>query len=150
MLHYKCWTPIYGFEIAIFLSCPSLILSFWELNICNRGLPDGSMVNKPFAMQGARVQSLGQEDPLEEEMVTHSSILAWKISWAEEPCWLWGHKCQTWLSTHTLHCSLLSATTSKDKHHTFISYMFIIIYFEIFKTRGNRKFPWGHKYTYWI
>ena len=32
-----------------------------------------------------RVQSLGQEDTLEEEMVTHSSILAWKILWTEEP-----------------------------------------------------------------
>ena len=31
------------------------------------------------------VQSLGQEDPLEKEMVTHSSILAWKIPWTEEP-----------------------------------------------------------------
>ena len=31
-----------------------------------------------------QVQSLGQEDPLEEEMVTHSSILAWKIPWTEE------------------------------------------------------------------
>ena len=32
-----------------------------------------------------RVQSLGQEDPLEKEMVTHSSILAWEIPWTEEP-----------------------------------------------------------------
>ena len=32
-----------------------------------------------------QVQSLGLEDPLEEEMVTHSSILAWKIPWTEEP-----------------------------------------------------------------
>ena len=31
------------------------------------------------------VQSLGREDPLEEEMATHSSILAWKIPWTEEP-----------------------------------------------------------------
>ena len=31
------------------------------------------------------VQSLGQEDPLEKEMATHSSILAWRIPWAEEP-----------------------------------------------------------------
>ena len=31
------------------------------------------------------VRSLGQEDPLEEEMATHSSILAWEIPWAEEP-----------------------------------------------------------------
>ena len=34
---------------------------------------------------GEAVQSLGQEDPLEEEMATHSSILAWKIPWTEEP-----------------------------------------------------------------
>ena len=32
-----------------------------------------------------RVQSLGQEDPLEKEMATHSSILAWRIPWTEEP-----------------------------------------------------------------
>ena len=36
-------------------------------------------------MQETRVQSLGQEDPLEKEMVTHSSILAWRIPWTEEP-----------------------------------------------------------------
>ena len=36
-------------------------------------------------MQESRVQSLGWEDPLEKEMATHSSILAWKISWTEEP-----------------------------------------------------------------
>ena len=35
--------------------------------------------------QETRVRSLGQEDPLEEEMATHSSILAWKIPWTEEP-----------------------------------------------------------------
>ena len=34
------------------------------------------------------VRSLSQEDPLEKGMVTHSSILAWKISWTEEPCGL--------------------------------------------------------------
>ena len=36
-------------------------------------------------MQGTQVQSLGWVDPLEEEMATHSSILAWEIPWAEEP-----------------------------------------------------------------
>ena len=36
-------------------------------------------------MQGTQVQSPGQEDPLEEEMATHSSILAWEIPWTEEP-----------------------------------------------------------------
>ena len=45
-------------------------------------------------MQEMWVPSLGQEDPLEEEMATHSSILAWKIPWTEEPGGysLWGHK----------------------------------------------------------
>ena len=36
-------------------------------------------------IQEMRVQSLGLEDPLEEEMATHSSILAWGIPWTEEP-----------------------------------------------------------------
>ena len=35
-------------------------------------------------MQEMQVQSLGQEDPLEEEMATHSSILAWEVPWTEE------------------------------------------------------------------
>ena len=37
------------------------------------------------AVQETWVRSLGREDPLEKEMATHSSILAWRISWAEEP-----------------------------------------------------------------
>ena len=36
-------------------------------------------------MQGAWVRSLGQEDPLEKEMATHSNILAWRIPWTAEP-----------------------------------------------------------------
>ena len=36
-------------------------------------------------MQETQVQSLGQEDPVEEEMATHSGILAWEIPWTEEP-----------------------------------------------------------------
>ena len=37
------------------------------------------------AMQEAQVRSLGQEDPLEKGMATHSSILAWRLLWTEEP-----------------------------------------------------------------
>ena len=40
-------------------------------------------------MQGRQVQSLGWEDPLEEEVAAHSSILAWRIPWTEEPGGLW-------------------------------------------------------------
>ena len=42
-------------------------------------------VKSPPAMQETRVRSLGWEDPLEEEMATYSSILAWRIPWTEEP-----------------------------------------------------------------
>ena len=43
------------------------------------------MAKNPPAIQETQVQSLGWEDPLEREMATHSSILAWKILWTEEP-----------------------------------------------------------------
>ena len=43
------------------------------------------MVKELSANGGEQVQSLGWEDNLEKEMVTHSSILAWKIPWTEEP-----------------------------------------------------------------
>ena len=43
------------------------------------------MVKNPPVMQEARVPSLGLEDLLEEGMATHSSALAWRISWTEEP-----------------------------------------------------------------
>ena len=59
-------------------------------------------------MQETWIRSPGEKDPLEEEMATHSSILAWRISWWEEPDRLqsmWLQKRQTWLSdwacTHT-------------------------------------------------
>ena len=49
------------------------------------GFPAGSVVQNPPAMQETWVQSLGWQDPLEEGMTTHSSILAWRISWTEKP-----------------------------------------------------------------
>ena len=51
----------------------------------------GSTVKNPSAMQETQekqAQSLGWEDPLEEERATHSSSLAWEISWTEDPSWL--------------------------------------------------------------
>ena len=43
------------------------------------------MVKRLPAMWETRVRSLGQEDPLEKEMATHSSTIAWKIPWTDEP-----------------------------------------------------------------
>ena len=57
-------------------------------------------------MQEIRVWSLGQEDPLEKEMATHSSILAWEISWMEETGRLWsmgvGHDLATKQQQHKI------------------------------------------------
>ena len=53
------------------------------------------MVKNPPAMQETRVQSQGQEDTLEKGMATHSSVLAWRIPWTEEPDGLyspWGRR----------------------------------------------------------
>ena len=61
-------------------------LSF--LSFSNIGFLSGSVVKNLPEMQETRVRSLGWEDPLEKEMATHSSILAWKIPWTEELGWL--------------------------------------------------------------
>ena len=49
---------------------------------------DQTVENLP-AMQETGVRALGQEDPLEKGMATHSNILAWRIPWTEEPSVLW-------------------------------------------------------------
>ena len=49
------------------------------------GLPSDSAIKNLPAKQELQVQSLGQEDSLEEGMASHSSILAWRIPWTEEP-----------------------------------------------------------------
>ena len=50
-----------------------------------RGFPGGSVIKNLPANEETRVQSLGWEDPLEKEKATYSRILAWEISWTEEP-----------------------------------------------------------------
>ena len=60
----------------------------------------GSVIMNLPAMQETWGQSLGQEDPLEKEMATHSSTLAWDIPWIEEPGRLesmGSQKSQTWV-----------------------------------------------------
>ena len=62
----------------------------WEIgiDICTLRIKQASLVAQwwtiPLPVQEMRVRSLGQEDPLEKEMATHSSILAWEIPWTEE------------------------------------------------------------------
>ena len=65
------------------------VLAFSDLHLSlgtsHLGSTNGSVVKNPPVIQRMRVRSLGQEDPLEEGMATHSSILAWRILWTEEP-----------------------------------------------------------------
>ena len=69
-------------------------------------------------MQETWVRSLGQEDPLEKEMATHSSILAWRIPWTEEPGGSMGSQGRTQLSDFTLpivlSIFLISAQTGEN------------------------------------
>ena len=67
------------------------------LTYVSTGFPDGAVVKNPPGNAGDKkmqVQSQGREDPLEKEMTTHSSILAWEIPRTEEPGSLqsWGCK----------------------------------------------------------
>ena len=49
------------------------------------GFPAGSVIKNRPVVQETRLQAQGQEDPLEEKMATHSSLLAWEILWTVEP-----------------------------------------------------------------
>ena len=73
-----------------FESIRSSVLSLLRLLRLNTFFIEASLVAQTVkrltAMQETWIRSLGWEDPLKEEMATHSSILAWKIPWTEEPC----------------------------------------------------------------
>ena len=93
--------------------------------------PHGSVIKNPPAMQEAQVPSLGWEDFLKQEMAIHSSILAWKFSWTEEPGRLDSKgpqrvKLSDWVHTYTLSPALGEAlymlhdsTTKQEKQICF-------------------------------
>ena len=60
-----------------------------KLQCLRLGSRIGENINIYERVKKTRVQSLGQKDPLEEEMATHSTILAWRIPWTEMPGRLW-------------------------------------------------------------
>ena len=62
-----------------------MIMRLYHVTLDKKGFFGGSAVMNPLDNLGGRVQSLDQEDPLEKEMATHSSIVAWRIPWTEEP-----------------------------------------------------------------
>ena len=77
-LQTKCWLLL---EVKVALYPSGVGLLYLEI-FRKPGWHSGN--STPLLMQGMLVQSLGWEDSLEEEMATHSSILAWRISWTEE------------------------------------------------------------------
>ena len=74
--------------IYIYILYINIYMYLWELYIFHESFPGGSVIKNAPTMQETRVRSQGWEDPLEKEMATHSSILAWEIPWTEEPGWL--------------------------------------------------------------
>ena len=75
----------------------NLVSESLDFHICCRNgvVSGGSEVKNLPAMQEMQIRSLGQEDALEKEMASHSSILAWRIPWTEETGGLYsprGHK----------------------------------------------------------
>ena len=62
----------------------------------SEGFPGGAAVKNPPAKQETRVQPLGWKDPLDKEMATHSSILAWRMQWTEAPTRLQTMGCKSW------------------------------------------------------
>ena len=86
------FTPSHSFVLitAINTSVPTVskragVHSCPLLTVCLGASLVAQMVKNLPAMQETQVQSLGREDPLENEVATHSSILAWRIPWTEEP-----------------------------------------------------------------
>ena len=74
-------------KVPVFIQLPSVPLRLVVVIIFRASLV-AKMAKHLLAMQETRVQSLGQEDPLEKGMGKHYRILAWRIPWTEEPGWL--------------------------------------------------------------
>ena len=78
------YSVLYNFHVShwcIVLPRPSN----FSISILLLGLPDGSVVKNPPANEADKGSISGLKDPLEKEMATHCSILAWEIPWTEEP-----------------------------------------------------------------
>ena len=85
MLIYTSTVAMYTY---IKLSCCTTLKEIVLYNLNIRGFPDGSAIKNPPAVQEtqeSQVWSLAREDPLLEEMSTHSSVITWRIPWTEEP-----------------------------------------------------------------
>ena len=85
--------------------------------------PGGSNGKESACSAEMWVQSLVWEDPLEKEMMTHSSFLSWKMPWTEEPGSPWGHRESD--MTERLHFLSFSYDTEEERIVAFWHYMLI-------------------------
>ena len=119
------WAPSLNVSLTILPegSCPSFFIFHWYTDLL--GFPGDSGGKESPATRETWIQSLGWEEPLEKEMATHSSILAWRILWTEEPGWLQFmglQKSEKWLSDFTYSFSI-------EKLGTWISSSQLIVFF---------------------
>ena len=101
----QVYSKVIQLYIHMYLFFFSKMFPFRLLQNIEQNFSGGSVVKNLPAMQEMQVQSLGQEDPLEKCMATHSSILAWRIPWIEGPGGLQSIGLQSptqlkWLSMH--------------------------------------------------
>ena len=92
----ELWVEGKAMGLAVEAPCLSPALHFWASLVAQ-------MVKNLLAMQESQVQYLGREDALEKGMATHSSILAWRIPWTEEPSGL-----------HTVHRAAKESDTTEQ------------------------------------
>ena len=98
-------------------------------------------------IQETQVQSLGQEDPLEKEMATHSSILAWKIPWTEDPDGLQSMGSQrvrhNWAHTHWLYKTYTTQDNivPQAQEHSQIMFQSVQIHFRLLTSLSHILSP---------
>ena len=139
-LQYSCWwnamdrgdwlATVYGVT-KILINWVTKEQGQWGMSL---GFPCGSLVKNLSAMQEMQVWSLGWEDLLEGGLATHSSILAWKIPWTEEPDRLKSMGSQTvihvWNNWTHIHTHKAKDTSTLIYFHTlFGSNLFLYFYF---------------------
>ena len=92
----------------------------WHASLQHRSSLVAQTVQNLPAMWETWVQSLGREDPLEKGMATHSSILAWRIPWTEEPGGPhpWGRKGQDWSEWARMHAGTRLAVSLRRAVHS--------------------------------
>ena len=90
------------------------------------------------AMQETWVQSVGQEDPLEEGMATHSSILAWRIPWTREPGRLQSMGLQSWTQLSYTHTHTHTHTHTQKSGHCPLLVLFSVCVFPTADALGDK------------